>query len=119
MSMGILVTVECSECSHSAEFELTEKQSLQKPSELKFRCKCGGKGHLVSFILPDDRACSLAVKCVRCGEELLKERVAAMPGTRLCVECASSDPSQDRRRFIEEPWGSPEAYKRDRGSWRR
>jgi RNA polymerase-binding transcription factor DksA len=54
-------------------------------------------------MLPIDRERPQTVKCAKCEKELSKERLEAIPGTRLCVECASSDPSGGRRRFIEEP----------------
>jgi hypothetical protein len=42
-----------------------------------------------------------------------------MPGTRICVDCASSDPDSDKRKFVKDSFGSREDFKRDRGSWRR
>jgi hypothetical protein len=42
-------------------------------------------------------------------------------GEELAMElgCASSTPHSDKRRFIVESWGSREAFKKDKGSWRR
>jgi hypothetical protein len=120
MSAGSLVTVACAECDHSAEFELTEEQSRIERTSLKFSCtSCKGKGLVIAYVPMRERQQLLRVKCAGCKELLSEERQRAMPGTRLCVECASSGPQGDKRKFTKDSFGSREAFKRDRGSWRR
>jgi hypothetical protein len=120
MSAGSLVTIACAKCGHSAEFELTDEQSRKDRSRLTFRCKsCKGEGHVVTYIPLRERQQSPGVKCTGCPELLSEERLKAMPGTRLCVECAASGPQGDKRKFVKDSFGSREDFKRDRGSWRR
>jgi hypothetical protein len=116
------VTIACGECNHSAELKLTHKQSLVDRNDLKFRCSdCGGEGRLVPDN-PSKQSLDQTLQreqCAECQRLISDQRLEAMPGTRLCVECASSTPHSDKRRFIGESWGSREAFKKDKGSWRR
>jgi ssDNA-binding Zn-finger/Zn-ribbon topoisomerase 1 len=120
MSAGNIVTLACDKCGHSAEFELTEEQSRKRRSGSEFRCsRCKGNGRVVAPSPMRERQQSIELKCARCSELLSEERQRAMPGTLLCVTCASSDPDGGRRKFVKDGFGSREDYKRDRGSWRR
>ncbi len=58
-------------------------------------------------------------ECSRCGGEIPIARLDAVPGTTLCIKCASGGPSDDQKRFISEPLGSREDYKKDRASWKK
>jgi hypothetical protein len=122
MTAGSLVTIACFTdlCGHSAEFELTEEQSRKDPNCLRFSCKrCNGKGRIIAYIPMQERQDPLRAKCTNCQELLSEERKRAMLGTCLCVDCASSSPDDDKRKFTKDSFGSREAFKRDRGSWRR
>ena len=122
MSAGSLVTIACFDalCGHSAEFQLTEEQSRKDHSRLRFKCeRCNGKGRVVAYITARERQVPLPGKCAGCNEPLSEERQRAMPGTRFCVDCASSGPQGDKRKFVKDSFGSREEFKRDRGSWRR
>jgi hypothetical protein len=110
-----VVTIVCNDCQHSAELQLTEAQSRKSRVALKFRCDCGGSGTLVDYASPGERA----KQCANCKEPISEQRLKAVPGTRLCVECARSGPDGDKRKFVEDSWGSREAFKRDKRSWRR
>jgi hypothetical protein len=57
--------------------------------------------------------------CANCGKPIPDARLKAVPGTRLCVYCAENDLSGAPSRRVSEPWGSREAWKRDRASWKR
>ena len=122
MPAGSLVTVVCTndKCGYSAEFELTQVQSLKDPTRLKFNCKsCKAKGRVAAYTPMPERQQPPRIKCAGCQELLSEERLKAMPGTHLCVECSSSGPNDDKRKFVKDSFGSREAFKRDRGSWRR
>jgi RNA polymerase-binding transcription factor DksA len=54
------------------------------------------------------------VHCLSCGEEIPEKRLEALPGTKLCVDCAASNPNENNRKRIAEPLGSRDDYKRDR-----
>jgi Prokaryotic dksA/traR C4-type zinc finger len=120
MSVGSIVTVVCDRCGHTAEFELTEEQLRKRRAGSGFKCgRCKGKGRVVASTPMQEQQQSIGLKCARCPELLSEERLRAMPGTRLCVDCASSDPDGENRKFVKDTFGSREDYKRDRGSWRR
>ena len=72
-----------------------------------------GTGDALSRSPSSDRICS------KCGSWIPKERLAAVVGTRLCVHCASTDPSGQRNRREEETFGSRADWIRDRASWKR
>jgi very-short-patch-repair endonuclease len=57
--------------------------------------------------------------CAGCGKMIPAARLAAVPGTRLCVSCAEDDPCGSPSRSVSEPWGSRDAWKRDKASWKR
>ena len=57
--------------------------------------------------------------CTNCGKPIPDGRLRAVPGTKLCVDCAQNDPSAAPNRSVSEPWGSREAWKRDKARWKR
>ena len=57
--------------------------------------------------------------CASCGKPIPAARLDAVPGTRLCAICAEGDPSGSPNRRVSEPWGSRDAWKRDKASWKR
>ena len=57
-------------------------------------------------------------ECSGCGDPIPEERLAVNPNTRFCVNCAKDDPSGRKDRSLEETWGSRDAWKRDRASWK-
>ena len=57
--------------------------------------------------------------CARCGKLIPAARLDAVPGTKLCVDCAEDDPSGAPNRRVSEPWGSRDAWKRDKAGWKR
>ena len=59
------------------------------------------------------------VSCEGCGRIIPDKRIEAMPNTKLCVGCASNDPSGQKARTERETWGSRDDWKRDRSSWKR
>ena len=59
------------------------------------------------------------VSCEDCGRIIPDKRIEAMPNTKLCVGCASNDPSGQKARTEKETWGSRDDWKRDRSSWKR
>jgi Prokaryotic dksA/traR C4-type zinc finger len=120
MSAGNVVTLACDKCGHSAEFELTEEQSRKRRAGSVFRCsRCKGKGRVIARVPMRERQQSVGIECDRCRELLSGARLRAMPGTRICVACASSDAEGEKRKFTKDSFGSREDFKRDRGSWRR
>jgi NAD-dependent SIR2 family protein deacetylase len=120
MSAGSIVTLACAKCGHSAEFELTEEQSRKRRAGSGFKCnRCKSKGRVVAYAPMRERQQAVISKCDGCSELLSEERLQAMPGTRLCVPCASSDPDGEKRKFVKDSFGSRDDFKRDRGSWRR
>ncbi len=54
--------------------------------------------------------------CEYCGTTIPDARIAALPDTRLCIDCASNDPSGRPNRRVSEPWGSRDDWKRDSGA---
>lgn len=59
------------------------------------------------------------VSCEGCGRIIPDKRIESMPNTKLCVGCASNDPSGQKARTEKETWGSRDDWKRDRSSWKR
>jgi hypothetical protein len=57
--------------------------------------------------------------CASCGKMIPADRLSAVPGTRLCVVCAENDPCGSPNRSVSEPWGSRDAWKGDKASWKR
>jgi hypothetical protein len=57
--------------------------------------------------------------CSKCGSLIPEERLRAVFGTTLCVRCASTDPSGQRNRRVEETFGSRADWMRDKASWKR
>jgi hypothetical protein len=57
-------------------------------------------------------------ECSGCGGQIPPARLEAIPGTRLCIKCASKRPSGSKNRVISEPWGSRKDWERDRSSWK-
>ncbi|UDQ87416.1 TraR/DksA C4-type zinc finger protein [Xanthobacter autotrophicus] len=89
----------CRDCGREQEVDLTPTIIARLERGASLRCSCGGKG----------------AQCLECNQPIPAARWRAVPGTRLCVEHASDA----RNRRAEEPGGSREAWKRDRGGWRR
>lgn len=58
---------------------------------------------------------SREIRCEECDSIIPNKRLEVVPTTKLCVNCASSQPFQKLR--VEEPWGTREAFKKDRQSW--
>lgn len=60
----------------------------------------------------------VAVHCLVCGSFVPAARIAAVPATRLCLIHASERGVNGIRK-IHEPWGSRDAWKKDRSSWKK
>ncbi|MBK1671183.1 hypothetical protein CKO28_24575 [Rhodovibrio sodomensis] len=104
------LVVECASCGRRAQISGTAKSGPR--TQARFRCSvCGGEGRVVET--------PQKVACTQCGRTIPERRLEAVPTTRLCVVCADDDPIGQPNRRSAEPWGDREAWKRDRGSWRR
>jgi|SaaInlStandDraft_1057018.scaffolds.fasta_scaffold227390_1 hypothetical protein len=68
-------------------------------------------------ILNDSPSTNSSVICSNddCDALIPVERLKAIPGTTVCVRCASSRPFTKQR--VQETWGTREDYKKDRQSW--
>ena len=58
-------------------------------------------------------------RCISCNAYIPIQRIMSLPNTNLCVNCASQDPQNEKKRFVKDTFGSRDDFKRDRGSWRR
>jgi len=121
--------VECKNCNRRVEININSDQ------EYRLKCiECGNKGTIVSnkeyevdLLIRKSEEYSLDRPqiidpniCIRCGEIIPEIRLMSKPGTRLHLECEyDNKPSSDKKRFIHEPLGSREAFKRDRASWKK
>ncbi len=57
-------------------------------------------------------------ECSSCGEQIPTARLEAIPGTTLCVNCASKEPAGSQNRVISETWGTRDDWNKDRTSWK-
>jgi RNA polymerase-binding transcription factor DksA len=58
-------------------------------------------------------------ECHGCGMQIPRARLQALPNTKLCISCAEERPEGQGNRRAVETWGSRDAWKKDRGGWRR
>ncbi len=58
-------------------------------------------------------------QCLECGKPIPAARLQANPEARLCIRCAETHPSGQKNRVQQETWGNRDAWKKDRGSWKR
>jgi hypothetical protein len=98
------ITVQCNDCKKVKSLLLSQADWERYHAGSKFRCDCGGEGR--------------ARYCEDCGEVIPAQRLEIMSNTRMCTDCAEKAQG-NARRFIADLLGSREAFKRDRGSWRR
>ena len=68
---------------------------------------------------PKENASPLPGECHGCGMQIPRARLQALPNTKLCISCAEDRPEGQGNRRAVETWGSRDAWKRDRGGWRR
>ena len=54
-------------------------------------------------------------RCAECDEVIPAARLAAVPGTKHCTNCAASFGFEKKQ--VSESWGTREDYKKDRKSW--
>ncbi|MGO4508016.1 TraR/DksA C4-type zinc finger protein [Bradyrhizobium sp. 2TAF36] len=104
------VVVRCVRCGRTRTVSIPDSRD---PSSLRFRCSdddCRGRGEVRHRAISENQ-------CRGCSEEIPADRLAAMPGTHLCVDCASGQPPPKKR--IKEPWGTRDAWRRDRASWKK
>ena len=66
-----------------------------------------------------ENASPLPGECHGCGMQIPRARLQALPNTKLCISCAEERPEGQGNRRAVETWGSRDAWKRDRGGWRR
>ena len=57
-------------------------------------------------------------RCVSCNVYIPTQRIMLFPNTTLCVNCASQDPHNQKKRFVKDSFGSRDDFKSNRGSWR-
>jgi len=57
--------------------------------------------------------------CKSCLKGIPLARLAANPSTDFCLPCANIRPEGQKNRKVIETWGSRDAWKRDRGGWRK
>jgi RNA polymerase-binding transcription factor DksA len=57
--------------------------------------------------------------CEDCLKPIGYRRLQVQPNTRYCVSCAPNHPDGQKNRSVQETWGSRDAWKRDRGGWRK
>jgi hypothetical protein len=99
--VSVIYHVVCANCGHSALVERAPRAGAL------WRCgDCGGVGVEASDTL-----------CHACATPIPAARIAALPQTHHCVQCAAA--LDVRPVTIAEPLGSREDFKRDRSSWRR
>src|SRR4051812_32263718 len=107
----MMLTVKCKACDRTAALDGADVVRGDG-SVRTFRCRaCGGEGIALPPIIaqpppkpptprplqpkpprtkPPITAAHSDPTCVRCGEEIPFGRLRAVPGTTLCVDCASS-----------------------------
>jgi hypothetical protein len=96
------------------------KSSKPKTPQPDFGHMTTAKKHDGSSLSPiEQKAVFGRISCAGCGRIIPEKRIEAIPNTKLCVGCASDDPSGQKARTEKEPWGSRDDWKRDRSSWKR
>ena len=92
--------------------------------------KCGKVGHVLADLNTNAKLAagarlrcmdcgSLALQCFHCNFPISPARLAAVPQTRYCADCAREGSQMPANRKVKEPWGTREAFKKDRASWQR
>jgi hypothetical protein len=115
------VALKCLDCGHEAHIsrEIIESVIADKLTMVtlvqawgRFRCSsCSSRstrmaGHDGCVLLD----ASNLTNCAQCGDPILVPRLAAVPGTRLCSTCATTQQEHQGRPLRQEEWPPPPAH---------